>query len=155
MGKSDRFRQKQKTKRLAGINTSAPIPRPVIPDGKQPLYFSFKHLDIKCQKFHSDHCSPEFYLAFLNKLREYSGWTVENFTDSNNNDHRHIIDFSETTEPNGFAILKNNEQLEDSESWQFCLDKSSSQRVHGFILGDTFYVVWLDPNHNLYAEETS
>lgn len=154
MGKGNRFRQRQKRKKPAGINISASIPPPVIPAGERPLYFSFKHLDITCQKFHSENCSPEFYLAFLKKLREYSGWTVESFTDSNNNDHRHIIDFSGTTEPSGFAFLKN-EQLEDSESWQFCLDKSSSQRVHGFILGDTFYVVWLDPNHNLYAEETS
>lgn len=30
---------------------------------------------------------------------------------------------------------------------------SSKGGIHGFIIGNTFYVVWLDPHHNLYPDE--
>lgn len=30
---------------------------------------------------------------------------------------------------------------------------TSQGGIHGFIIGNRFYVVWLDPHHNLYPDE--
>jgi len=42
--------------------------------------------------------------------------------------------------------------LEQVECMQFRVS-SSDGRVHGFIVGNTFYIVWLDPHHNLYPDD--
>jgi hypothetical protein len=36
------------------------------------------------------------------------------------------------------------------EGWQFCLTANEHGRVHGIIIDDTFYVIWLDHDHQLY-----
>ena len=36
----------------------------------------------------------------------------------------------------------------DEDAWQFAISKASG-RVHGFFIGDSFYVVWIDPEHRL------
>jgi len=44
-----------------------------------------------------------------------------------------------------------NQQLRDSEPWQFEITKTAHGRVHGLLIDDTFYVVWIDPQHLLYS----
>jgi hypothetical protein len=39
----------------------------------------------------------------------------------------------------------------DRDAWQFSLSANEHGRVHGFLVRDTFYVRWLDPEHNLYS----
>ncbi|MEG2291738.1 MAG: hypothetical protein RSA29_18595 [Clostridium sp.] len=46
----------------------------------------------------------------------------------------------------------NDNFLDQVECMQFRVS-SSKGRVHGFIIGNTFYIVWLDPHHNLYPDE--
>lgn len=61
----------------------------------------------------------------------------------------HKIDFAATSEPTGFTTL--NKQLRSKEPWQFEITKSQHGRVHGILIDDVFFVVWIDPCHNLYA----
>ncbi|MEM9541265.1 MAG: hypothetical protein AAGA60_17425 [Cyanobacteria bacterium P01_E01_bin.42] len=60
----------------------------------------------------------------------------------------HPIVWNQTTEPNGFGI-PNEEQIIDIP-YQFSLSANEYGRVHGFFIGDIFYIVWLDPEHLLY-----
>jgi|SRR5580700_162221 hypothetical protein len=126
------------------------IPAPVIPPAIQTLKFSFQHLDHLSERFPLSGCGPEFLRQFLHTIHEMSSWTVEQFTDQNNRERRHVIDFSETCEPHGFSNL-DQDQLAYHESWQFCLLPTEQWRVHGILIDDTFFVVWLDQNHVLYA----
>jgi hypothetical protein len=144
--------KKNKQRNAPQATTNAGIPLPHLPEGERPLKFSFKHLDIGHPKFNPAECSVGFYCALLDKIKEYSSWTVEGFCEANGNDRRHQIYFPETSEQQGFALLAD-EQFADTESWQFCLLQTREWRVHGFILADTFYVVWLDENHALYGDE--
>jgi hypothetical protein len=123
------------------------IPPVVQPDART-LQFSFKHLDINNQRFSVDSCTAEFWIALAKKIVEYSQWPVALFEEQNNEDHRHIIDFTETSEPNGFSHL-GTDQLAYVETWQFQVGEDR-WRVLGFLLDGMFYVVWLDPNHCLY-----
>ena len=34
--------------------------------------------------------------------------------------------------------------------WQFALSANEHGRVHGFLIQNRFYIVWLDPEHELY-----
>jgi hypothetical protein len=38
----------------------------------------------------------------------------------------------------------------DEVAAQFCLSANEHGRVHGIIIDDTFYVIWLDHDHRLY-----
>lgn len=143
--------QKKRSRRSSRPARTAIIPLPQVPEGERPLKFSFKHLDTEHPKFHPKECSVEFHCALLDKVKEYSSWTVEAFCEANGNDRRHAIFFPDTTEKQGFALLAD-EQFADTECWQFCLQRDREWRVHGFVLEDTFYVVWLDEYHKLYGK---
>jgi len=55
-----------------------------------------------------------------------------------------VINFPDTPEPNGFIGLGfDPDQLEYQEAWQFELSPVEEWRVHGILIDDTFYVVWL------------
>lgn len=125
------------------------IPAPVIPPATQTLKFSLQHLDHLSERFSLSTCSIEYLRQLLQTIHEMSSWTVEQFTEPNNRERRHIIDFSNTCEPDGFPNLEQ-DQLAYHESWQFCLVPTENWRVHGILIDDTFFVVWLDQNHVLY-----
>lgn len=86
----------------------------------------------------------------MERLRDLSSWTVQEFvTKPHKAIRNHSIDWADTRRPDGFTNL--NEQYRDYQPWQFSLSVNEHGRVHGLIIGDCFYVVWLDCNHKLYA----
>jgi len=134
-------------------------PKPVwyVPAGRGHLRFSFKYLDVNHGSFAVCDCDLAFFIELANRLKEYSTWTVEQFRDANNTiEHRHPIDFSDTSEKRGFPNI-DPEEFADGENWQFAVSLSPSYigRVHGVLLGDTFFVVWLDKCHRLYRKPWS
>jgi hypothetical protein len=60
----------------------------------------------------------------------------------------HTIDWPDTSE--GAFGIPEEEQVVDTP-YQFSLSSNEHGRVHGFFIGEVFYVVWLDPEHQLYA----
>jgi hypothetical protein len=121
-----------------------PIPR------EQPLRFSFKHVDLtRTGKFCSILCEDGYLNKFLERLRDCSALTVGEFRSNRSSALRaHRIDFDETTEKAGFTNL--NTQMQENEAWQFSLTSNAHGRIHGILLSDTFYVIWIDPKHKLY-----
>ena len=69
------------------------------------LRFSFKHLDFENPKFHPQGCSADYFYHLFEILRRFSTWRVGEFIDQNNEDHRHVIVFADTTEPDGFQEI--------------------------------------------------
>lgn len=62
----------------------------------------------------------------------------------------HPIDFAdERVSVDGFGIRGDIDA--DELAWQFALSANEHGRVHGFLVDDTFFVRWLDPEHNLYS----
>jgi hypothetical protein len=123
------------------------------------LKFSFKHLDCSSEKFAVRNCHREdFWHNLLLRIKEYSQWTVDQFRDQNHqtNEHRHTIHFPETSEPDGFTNV-DQENLALEEPWQFSVNPVPEciGRVHGLLQEDTFYVIWLDPCHRLFLKPFS
>lgn len=113
------------------------------------LRFSFRFFD------HSDDevCPPRFNEGYtrtlMQRLRDLSSWKVKDFTgrtDKAVRNHQH--DWGKTSRPDGFAAL--NGAYKDYPGWQFCLTANAHGRVHGIMIDDTFYVIWLDQDHRLY-----
>jgi len=129
------------------------IPEPRLTPEKSSVRFSFKHIDIEHDKFHFSKCQTEFFEKLICRFRIFSTWSIEQFTDQNNNERRHTIWFPDTSEPEGFTNI-DSEQLGVHEAWQFAIcpdDQANQWRVHGILIDDTFFVVWLDPEHKLYS----
>lgn len=115
------------------------------------LRFSFRHFELN-EKF----CYPEearmptYFPALLDRLKLLSGMRLSDFRANGGHRsiraHRHA--WPNTTEPTGYAHLT--EQLRECEPWQFALSVNEHGRVHGVLIDDVFYVVWLDCDHKLY-----
>lgn len=113
------------------------------------MYFSFKYIDKQSPIFTLNDGKMSYVFLCIERLRIYSGMKVkELLADTNNKSTRfHPINWSDTAYKNGFPIK--NKELWENKSYQLELGKNFG-RIHGFLINDTFYLVWIDPLHRLY-----
>jgi len=133
------------------VSKKKPQSKIVPSQGKVPetLGFSFKYLQTQNEKFSICDHDPNYFTAFLERLRDLSTLTAQEIKMNRSQSLRcHPIKWRETTEPNGFGIPNEKELV--TIPYQFSLSTNEHGRVHGFFIEDVFYIVWLDPNHNLY-----
>jgi hypothetical protein len=140
-------------KRNRRISAGAlPVPASTIRSPAPPpaeVLFSFKHLQ-RTDKFRCDAAPDGYAHKLTERLGALSASTIRELTASRASALRfHPITWGDTTEPEGFALL--NPQLRDLTPYQFAVSANEHGRVHGFVIGAVFYVVWLDPHHRLYA----
>jgi hypothetical protein len=123
-----------------------------VPKETRRLQFSFRHLEKNHPKFKIGDCQERYLRELISRLSDYSKLTVDEFVDQDNQEHRHQIDFPDTSEKNGFISAPDvdMDQLAYAQAWQFQVCDKTDWRAHGFLLGDTFFIVWLDPSHRLY-----
>lgn len=121
-----------------------------LPGEDAVVRFSFRHLDLNTNpKFSLSHCQTGYLEKFLPRLRDVSSVSLKSFkTKPSDSLRNHVITWNDTTEPNGFVHL--HEQLRAEQAWQFHVTSNKHGRVHGFLIDDTFFVVWIDPDHKLY-----
>jgi hypothetical protein len=127
------------------------LPAGTPPDESGPIRFSFRHLDLYSHpKFCVALCADGYLEKFLCRVRDLSTLSVREFrTNKSPSLKIHKITWSETKEIAGFSRL--NSQLRDEQAWQFEITKNEHGRVHGILLDDTFYIVWIDPSNYLYS----
>jgi hypothetical protein len=116
---------------------------------EEPLRFSFRYFtndaDL-CPKSYIDNYAQKL----AERLKELSNWTLKRFTsDFQQEVKNHRINWAQTSRKDGFGNILP-PQVRDSEPWQFSVTRNEHGRVHGFLIGNTFYIVWLDCNHRLY-----
>jgi len=121
---------------------------PEIPQDE--LSFSFKYLDLDThQDFSLSKCGENYFDCFLQRLKNLSGMKTTEFINANNTSIRsHIIKWEKTEKPTGFTRLPSH--LQEIAPRQFSIDANRNGRIHGFLIGDVFFVIWLDPQHLLY-----
>ena len=135
-----------------------------INDKIKPLVISFKHLDLGNKKYSMNDISDnkliiQYYNDFNEKIIEYSQHT--NFKEYITSNRRyakvnniHPIDWKDNRiKESCFTHIDNSfmEQIKN-ECWQLGINNDGF-RVHGFFIENTFFVVWLDPNHVLYKRK--
>jgi hypothetical protein len=129
------------------LNRPSAIVKQPAPDA--PLRFSFKLFDETDQEMCPAIFSNGYTRTLMQRLRALFGWTVRDFTsrqESTIRNHQH--DWTESSRPDGFSHL--NAHYRAYPGWQFSLTANEHGRVHGIIIDDTFYVIWLDKDHALY-----
>ncbi len=113
------------------------------------ICFSFQHFDSSDEEVCPPTFQPNYTQTLMERLKALSSWSVKEFMNSHSKSIRaHTHDWEKTARPRGLQHL--NEQLRASPAWQFQLSKGEHGRVHGFFIGNTFYVVWLDRDHKVY-----
>ena len=112
------------------------------------IAFSYKYLQEYHSKFSIRQRDIQYLIALLSRLRDLSSLSVQELKGNSSKTLRcHSIDWKDTSE-NNFGI-PNEEQLVDVP-YQFSISANEHGRVHGFFIGQVFYIVWLDPEHKLY-----
>ena len=114
------------------------------------LRFSFRHYQETTKFCLPDGAkSPAYAGTLLERMREVSSLRVSEFRSTRHKSLRaHPHEWADTSEKDGYAHLT--EQLKQCEPWQFCLTANAHGRVHGILIDEVFYVVWLDPEHKMY-----
>ncbi|XZN89181.1 MAG: hypothetical protein ACM65M_16060 [Microcoleus sp.] len=118
-----------------------------IPEG---ISFSFRYYQDDKDKFSISGRDAKYLASLLRRLRDLSQLNAQEVINNQSKSLRcHGIAWKETTEPNGFGIP--NEDILINVPYQFQISANEYGRVHGFFSENVFYIVWLDPNHNLYS----
>jgi hypothetical protein len=113
------------------------------------LRFSFRFFDSTDAEMCPAIFGNGYCQTLMERLKSISTWKVREFTDRSDKSLRnHQHEWNKTSRPDGFAHL--NEHYRAYPGWQFCLSANEHGRVHGIIIDDTFYVIWLDKDHALY-----
>ena len=120
-------------------------------DGDLPLRFSFKYLDATHPVFDFGTRGGAYFRLLLARLKELSSIRVAEFCSSRATTLRiHPISFDDArVSVRGFGLP--GKIGADEHGWQFALSANEHGRVHGFLIEDTFFVRWLDPEHRLYS----
>ena len=114
-----------------------------------PLVFSFKYLDTTNNKFHIEHKNIPYVLKMLEQLQNLSTMKLSEAKTAGNALRFHSIDFSDTKVSEKTIGIRDSSLMADSCAYQFQLSLNKG-RVIGFVVANTFYIKWLDPEHNLY-----
>lgn len=114
------------------------------------ISFSFRYFKHDNEKFSIRNRDATYLSALLIRLRDLSTLSAQEIINNRSKSLRcHSIEWEDTTEPNGFG-LPNEEKLAYLP-YQFQISSNEHGRVHGFFIENVFYIVWLDPDHNLYS----
>lgn len=117
--------------------------------------FSFIYFDRKHELFTCGKAPHGWFLVLFENLKEISKLTKNEFLYNpkyKNHYDPHQHNWSELDKRRHYPLPENMfEQIKD-DCWQFRLSTSNG-RVHGFMIENVFYIVWLDPHHNFYPNE--
>ncbi len=115
----------------------------------EKLLFSFKFFDREHKAFNLGSVCNGWYITLIDTLKEISNFTWRELITEQYN---HYEPHQHNWESLDYRFGIDNETLDQVECTQFRLS-SSKGRVHGFLIGNRFYIVWLDAHHNLYPNE--
>lgn len=137
------------------------IPITPIENKNKKILFSYEHLDLSNPKYILSSIGDyktynQFVSEFFCKIQEYSTKEKKDFSDKTwkKSNHIHPIDWKDSRiRESSFTKLdvKLMEEIKD-DCWQLGIN-STTFRIHGFFIENIFYVVWLDPHHQLYPSK--
>ncbi len=113
------------------------------------IKFSYKYANLSHEVFHLTGRDASYFIHLIQRLHDLCKYRVSELKSTKDSTLRfHFIDWKDTTQTS-FG-LPNEEQLVE-QPYQFSLSANKHGRIHGFFIDTVFYIVWFDPEHNLYA----
>jgi len=115
----------------------------------EKILFSFLFFDRSHEAFNLGKVEINWYISLLDALKELNDLTRNELT---NIQRHHWEAHSHDWDTLKYKYNFDDDFLEQVESLQIRISTSKG-RIHGFIIGNRFYIVWLDPHHNLYPSK--
>lgn len=113
------------------------------------MVFSFKFLELEHEAFNLGGTCNRWGNDLFKLLSELSNVTRNDFVNKLQAHYRsHLHKWDELD----YKYKLGDDFLEQVECRQARISTSKGG-IHGFIVGNMFYVVWLDPHHNLYPDD--
>lgn len=112
----------------------------------EKLRFSFKLFDRTHKAFNLGGIDASWYLTLLDTLQDLSTLTWKQVREER---QKKYDPHPYTWEKCNYKFKFDEESLKQFEAFQLRLDKSNG-RIHGFLVGNIYYVYWLDPHHNMF-----
>lgn len=122
---------------------------------EETMKFSFIYFDNTHELFNCGGTDSSWFVDLFINLKSISNLKKEEFLydpkyKAHYDPHQHNWEKIEESKKYNFNEEYFNQYKDDC--WQFRLSTAKG-RVHGFIRGNTFYIIWLDPHHNFYPDE--
>jgi len=144
------------------VKPDSPIKATSIADANTQLVLSYQYLCLNSKKYSMDEISDNrtrigFYKDYFDKMTEYC--SHENFKKYirengryRDRNHIHPIDWRDSRIKESCFTSLNEDLMKQiqNDCWQLGINNQTF-RIHGFFIENVFYVVWIDPLHNLYA----
>jgi hypothetical protein len=141
---------KQKSTKTEVISPTSTHKQNGFPDDL--IRFSFRHFSTNDKFCYPTNNLDTYYPSLLDRIKNISDIKLSEFRANKHKSLRcHTHKWDTTSEPEGYSHL--NAQLQDCEPWQFCLSANEHGRVHGILIDEVFYIVWIDVEHKLYPEK--
>ncbi len=122
------------------------IPKPSL-DG-ETIRFSFKYFDDTHDQFSFDGCGENYFPKLFERLKNYSTMKAKEMISNRSKSLRcHQIPWEKTIEKEGFKKIR--PELWEGSAFQMTISGNEHGRIHGFFIANVFFLVWLDPDHNL------
>lgn len=116
---------------------------------KEKIIFSFRFLDFSNPAFNLGGVCEKWYPELFNMLSNVSKLNRNELIITHEKIYRcHEHDWDNLD----YSFNFDDEFLKQIDCRQIRISKSKGG-IHGFLIGNTFYVVWIDPHHNLYPDE--
>lgn len=143
---SKKSKEERKLRKTAERNSQKLKTTP-IQEGK--IHFRFDYFDATHRFFDGSEADFDWARNMLKRLKTLQDTTVEHFkTDMRFRAAQYVHPINwDDAKLNSFGIQQASQDL-DEDAWQFGISKGKG-RIHGFFIGDIFYVVWIDPEHRL------
>lgn len=153
----------RKLKPKISVKPASPVTATKFENDNTCLIISYKHLCLSNKKYSMDLVNDSkekisYYDSLYKKLNEYS--QHENFkkyvTNNHwyrNTNHIHLINWNDIKikEACFSSLDKSLMDQVKNDCWQLGINQQF--RIHGFFIENVFYIVWLDPLHNLYERK--
>jgi len=153
----------RKLKPKISVKPASPVTATKFENDNTCLIISYKHLCLSNKKYSMDLVNDSkekisYYDSLYKKLNEYSQHeNFKKYVTSNhwyrNTNHIHLINWNDIKikEACFSSLDKSLMDQVKNDCWQLGINQQF--RIHGFFIENVFYIVWLDPLHNLYERK--
>ena len=104
---------------------------------------SFRFFDRTHKAFNLAKIEADWYLTLIDTLKDFCNRSFNNLSKVPKYDYHDW-----TVKPPKYLIKDLYPDLEQQEQIQIRLDRVKG-RIHGFFVDHIFYIIWLDPEHNM------
>ena len=114
------------------------------------ISFSYRYLR-KTEKFNYECKDTIYFCKVIQRLKQISSYTPRQLKTNRSQSLRcNPIDWDGKGITEECFGLPREDELVD-QPYEFQISANKHGRVHGFFIGPVFYIVWFDPDHNLFS----